>query len=282
MVVRCLKSARWQLKSKERCIAIKMQSEVANITANLVKRRACCWPMFFFLAVLYVAGGALADIRKTPHSLTKNSVKPDASDVCVFCHTPDISANLTDVMASPIKSPVWQKSVDTKQEFTIYDDIGRVGLGRLSVGSQSIACLSCHDGTQAPSIISGGANHPFGVPYRGAIKSTVTSFISNAKSGSADSSIPFVAAQKLVALEDFRDVSQGTIENRLVFWVSQSGITQRRTRSDLPVYARQSSETESVVPYIECSSCHDPHSENALFLRTSQAGSNLCLTCHIK
>jgi predicted CXXCH cytochrome family protein len=40
--------------------------------------------------------------------------------------------------------------------------------------------------------------------------------------------------------------------------------------------------TGSEVPFIECSSCHDPHTTNPLFLRVSNEGSRLCLTCHDK
>ena len=226
-------------------------------------------------------GSVVADIRKTPHRLVRESVAPDASDVCVFCHTPDISTTLPSSGLRLPTSPAWQPSADVTKEFTIYDDIGRVGLGKLAVGSQSIACLSCHDGTQALSVTNASFDHPFGVPYRGAIKdkANIGLPISMEPSGA---NLPFVAAKRLVATDDFREVSQGIIENRAVFWVSKNGISTRRTRSDLPVYARQGNESSQPVPYIECSSCHDPHSENALFLRTSNDGSQLCLTCHIK
>jgi predicted CXXCH cytochrome family protein len=35
-------------------------------------------------------------------------------------------------------------------------------------------------------------------------------------------------------------------------------------------------------PFVECASCHDPHTENATFLRISNAGSAVCLACHTK
>ncbi|MCF8211710.1 MAG: cytochrome c3 family protein [Rhodoferax sp.] len=234
------------------------------------------------LAAMLCAGAGVADIRKTPHSLVRNSVAPDASDVCVFCHTPDISAKVPLSSALPSKPPAWQPSADLTQEFIIYDDIGRMGLGMLSVGSHSVACLSCHDGTQALSVTNTSFDHPYGVPYRGAIKGNPTLQSLFQANEMAASGLPFVAAKKLVATEDFREVSQGVIENRPAFWVSKNGISTRRTRSDLPVYARQSSEFDKPVPFIECSSCHDPHTETPLFLRTSNSGSQLCLTCHIK
>ncbi len=224
----------------------------------------------------------MADIRKTPHRLAHKAQERDASDVCVFCHTPDISTTLTVSGTGADKTPAWQPSADVNKEFVLYDDIGRMGLSKLSVGSQSIACLSCHDGTQALSVNRTSFDHPFGVPYRGAIKNNATLQSMNRPGTTAPSSLPFVAAKALVALDDFRDVSQGIIENRPVFWVSRNAFSTRRTRADLPVYARQRDEFDQAIPYIECSSCHDPHSENPLFLRTSNDGSQLCLTCHIK
>jgi predicted CXXCH cytochrome family protein len=234
------------------------------------------------LMAMLVVGASLADIRKTPHRMVRDSIAPDASDVCVFCHTPDISTKLPLSGGMPDKPPAWQPSADPTQEFIIYDDIGRMGLGKLSVGSQSVACLSCHDGTQALSVTNATFDHPYGVPYRGAIKSGASLDELTQSATSAIGNLSLVAAKKLVALEDFRDVSQGVIENRPAFWVSKNGISTRRTRSDLPVYSRQSNESDKPVPFIECSSCHDPHTETPLFLRTSNSGSQLCLTCHIK
>jgi predicted CXXCH cytochrome family protein len=35
-------------------------------------------------------------------------------------------------------------------------------------------------------------------------------------------------------------------------------------------------------PFVECATCHDPHSSNSLFLRISNSGSGVCLACHNK
>jgi predicted CXXCH cytochrome family protein len=152
------------------------------------------------------------------------------------------------------------------------------------VGSQSLACLSCHDSNQAYSVGRTSADHPFGVPYRGAKGVGLQNFA--AMTRESESIAPFRVAQHLLSLEDFRDVSQGTVEGRTIFWVSSRGVTVRRTRSDLPLYARSTGdpllEGDLSVPHIECSSCHDPHTKNDAFLRVSASGSQLCLTCHDK
>lgn len=234
---------------------------------------------FSFLAVLVCVGGsALADIRATPHSLVRSNgqaIKTDDQQVCVFCHTPAIGAS-----SAPLRPPQWQPSLALDYTFPIYDDIGRLGLDRVSVGSQSIACLSCHDSNQALSASKTSFDHPFGVPYRGATKGRIRS--PNAAPAHSAEAPPHVHAKKLVALEDFRDPSQGIIENRTVWWVSSQGQTARRSRNDLPLYPRIDDDTGDELPHIECSSCHDPHSPNQLFLRTDNQGSALCLTCHNK
>lgn len=239
-----------------------------------MQRNLSLWICLVLMAC--VTGMALADIRTTPHSLVKMSVKPDASDICVFCHTPNLSGT------PPEKAPLWQHSIGTNLEFTIYDDIGRLELGKRSVGSQSIACLSCHDANQALTVTKTSFDHPFGVPYRGTFKNSIPALSEPMRKSGPDAENVAVWAKHLVSSEDFHDVSRGVVENRSVWWVSLSGITARRTRNDLPLYERHDTESGRDLPFIECSSCHDPHTSTPLFLRLSNEGSRLCLTCHIK
>ncbi len=233
-----------------------------------------------------IAMEAMGDVRETPHNLIKSRDKSvSEKQVCVFCHTPlneEGELPLGAEGTGGAMTPRWQKkSLVDGFVFTIYDDIGRLGLGKPSVGSQSMACLSCHDSNQALTIGAISGDHPFGVPYRGALK-----FLGQGggiTTPKADSSTSFRAARHLLAFDDFREASQGVVENRTVFWVSRNGVTARRTRNDLPLYGRSSSGDSGVtVPHIECSSCHDPHAKTETFLRVSTAGSQLCLTCHDK
>ncbi len=249
------------------------------------------WRVLVILLALTLAPimEATGDIRETPHNLIRSKDKNvSEKQVCVFCHTPLIEPGELPLGGGGDMAmvPQWQQSIKAGFVFTIYDDIGRLGLGKPSVGSQSIACLSCHDSNQAFGIGRTSGDHPFGVPYRGAIKfnpeqnSRMTTPTDRAQA-------PFRQAQHLTALEDFRDVSEGRVEGRDVFWVSRAGITSRRTRQDIPLYARvelgdSAFETGFAVPHIECSSCHDPHARTETFLRVPPSGSQLCLTCHEK
>jgi predicted CXXCH cytochrome family protein len=231
-----------------------------------------------WLAVVLLVGGGVeaADIRATPHNLTRAGQVVEAEEVCVFCHTPTLGAGQVGRSASAAQ-PVWQLSLPGAHSFVIYDDIGRLQFGdKPAVGSQSIACLSCHDSTQAFSVVSAESDHPFGIPYRGFSRGRDR--LPQEKVDSGDT--PAKAAVHLKSLDEFRIPSRGLVDNRSVWWVSASGVSVQRNRGDLPLYARLSEVGE--IPYVECSSCHDPHVANKLFLRVSNEGSRLCLTCHDK
>lgn len=226
-------------------------------------------------AFLLFALPAPADMRMTRHSLASRqggALPADEREVCIFCHTPQVTG-------SRPGAPRWQESLGTDFAFTLYDDIGRLGFDRTTVGSQSVACLSCHDANQAREVGRTSADHPFGIPYRGARKSA---FQPPREEPGRPGDSRHVHARRLVAVDDFRDASQGTIENRRFWWVSASGVTARRTRQDLPLYGRRDAETGEETPHIECGSCHDPHSPNGQFLRVAAGAGALCLTCHSK
>lgn len=229
------------------------------------------WAAFFLPSRIVSA----ADIRVTKHNLARSQSTADAEEVCVFCHTPQVPADLPE--GSAVTQPVWQRSLPHGYSFLMFDDIGRKQFGKLAVGSQSIACLSCHDATQAFSVTSTQSDHPFGVPYRGYLRTRGGGDL-NAAPAVDDGTMK--AARYLKAVTDFRAPSKGVIEDRVVWWVSASGSSAVRSRSDLPLYVRDVDGGE--IPYIECSSCHDPHLAKPLFLRVDNASSRLCLTCHDK
>ncbi len=100
-------------------------------------------------AALVFAGTATAGITNTKHFLGSAGPGPntvsaaDNAEICIFCHTPhggDTGAAV----------PLWNKVLSTAT-FQTYDEIGTSTLdaGIVDVGSVSIACLTCHDGTQA-------------------------------------------------------------------------------------------------------------------------------------
>lgn len=110
-------------------------------------------------AALVFAGSASAGIANTKHNLgstggaasADNPNKTSATgEICIFCHTPHGGDNTAPV-------PLWNKRL-TDSNFATYDQLGTSTLdaGILQIGSVSLACLTCHDGTQALDNILNG------------------------------------------------------------------------------------------------------------------------------
>ncbi len=216
------------------------------------------------------------DLRGTKHNLSgrHDLTQAEAGQICVFCHTP----TFTGAGIASSTAPQWQSSLSADFSFRIFDDIGRMGTaGNTAVGSQSIACLSCHDSAQAFSISRLSIDHPYGVPYRGA---GIEEVRQRAKQAAKASGTPMHEATRIIANE-FRPAQRALIDNRPVWWTSRTE-SDRRGRRDLPLYVRLDLEDGSEIPFIECASCHNPHSTEALFLRASPDSGILCQTCHIK
>lgn len=252
----------------------------------------------FFAATTILCSGAYADIRDTKHNLsggpkaaagekTKEMRDKEVREICVFCHAPNANED-GDGQAVGGVMPKWQKNVEIAFSFEMFDDIGRMGVdqegGGVKVGSVSVACLSCHDGVQAYGVTPGaGSDHPFGVPYRGLTRGGEAASKYRDRILAAQDA-PVQAGRFLDDNSEFRPARSGMINKRTIWWASLSPARQR-TKNDLPLYPRRVAESAGnyeLVPFVECTSCHDPHSTREVFLRTSNDGSALCFTCHVK
>ena len=237
------------------------------------------------------AGQAAAQIIGTQHNLSAQA-GDDNDEICVYCHTPH-AADTT------VAAPLWNKP-STGTIYTSYDSTTIDGT-ILAVGSVSIACLTCHDGTQAMDAVinapgsglgtadidglikignglamSAGVavlgadlsnDHPIGIQYGGFEVAGV------------QIDPDFMATGDLSATAG---LNTATINNGPVWWVNTSaGGNTGRDKEDMILYTRGGE------PYVECATCHDPHENTATdtqvnFLRLSNNSSDLCLACHIK
>jgi hypothetical protein len=70
------------------------------------------------------------------------------------------------------------------------------------------------------------------------------------------------------------------------WWVDTlPGTTGTRDKTDMILYTRSDGSLAAQEPFVECGSCHDPHEDvirPVSFMRLSNAGSDVCLACHIK
>ena len=264
-------------------------------------------------AVLSLAvGTAFAGIANTKHNLGSTGVPPNSTntfdgtdEICVFCHTP----HGADTSANP---PLWNRILPSPASFTTYDSLGTSTLDGevLAVGSVSIACLSCHDGTQAMNVMinaPGSGNFdpasgftlggtwtgpPATATPTGSLNYAVASIVNLGKdlqndhpigveyAGGGCGGLPSPCSPLLgnTADPDFKDAVR-TVAGVDQWFVDVDADTFR-DKTDMILYTRAF--TAGSGPSVECGSCHDPHTESDLFLRLDNIGSAVCLACHIK
>jgi len=264
---------------------------------------------------------AQTGIAATKHNLGTTGTQTihttaGTAEICVFCHTPH--------GGQVGNAPLWNKNLPLGTTFTTYATNNSTTLDgeTLTVGSVSLACLSCHDGAQALDNIinapgsggydptgggvdglaytwvgAGGPNadkmpagitnigkdltndHPIGIEYCG-----------GGLSGTTANATPNVATGTCNDTGFFQPWS-AVINSQPVWWVESGTSDSKRTRSDLVLYTRTFA--AGTGPSVECASCHDPHVQEGqtapnsmvsgkTFLRISNDGSALCLTCHDK
>jgi len=87
----------------------------------------------------------------TPNGGSPANFSNDTAEICVFCHTPHGGDNSAAV-------PIWNRKLTDPLSYTRYSSLGTTTFDaeEAPIGSVTIACLSCHDGTQAiDSLING-------------------------------------------------------------------------------------------------------------------------------
>ncbi len=255
---------------------------------------------------------ATAGISVTKHNLGSTGTGTNTFDgtqaICVFCHTPhgaDTSASV----------PLWNRVLPSSSAYTTYDSLGTTTLdGAIApVGSVSIACLSCHDGTQAMNVMinapgsagfdpagfelagtwTGPASTSLGRPgtlnYANASIVNIGTDLTNDHpvgiqygGGGATSADADGAFGGAMADADFIPPYKATINTKAIWWVDTAiGTSGVREKTDMQLYTR--ADLGATEPFVECASCHNPHtSDNPTFLRIANTGSAVCLACHTK
>jgi predicted CXXCH cytochrome family protein len=237
------------------------------------------------LATATVNAATAADISRNDaaaglfgkHNFTAGGIA--TGEICAFCHAPQ-------GVETKVDAPLWNRSFSPLSDYRAFSSLGSATAA--ASGSVSMACLSCHDGTQAPNIVvntpgkdgtgSDSINgtktdsnqflkghHPVGMQYGG---------------GGPNNAMPGGP----VKLDDFRSTSYSGTGTSTVWWVDTGD--KGRQKTDLILFTRNDSSNDLTIsrPYVECASCHDPHRiSSPTFLRVpNTTGSALCLTCHSK
>lgn len=253
--------------------------------------------------------GTDGDIYVLGTQSSNGNTDSDTTQVCVFCHTPHGANN-------NISVPLWNKT-NSQTSYNAYTMKGRDSLGTAVTTGNSVACLTCHDGTQAmDAFMNAPGLHVNPTDQTG--KSA--GFEWNGQGG---------AGTATVAGGDVGDGTGGTIKGALnaaryagqtetgpVLGTDMSndhpiGMTYcgKQTTvgtcdgnnatafvspalvgaSPIKLFSRTGRKQDNSLTggnlngTVECASCHNPHGTgNQAFLRVPRTGSAICLACHVK
>lgn len=189
--------------------------------------------------------GQTSSIQGTKHDFSTKGW--GSEQICIFCHTPHNAA--TNAFA-----PLWNHAMTTAT-YQLYSSTVSSTFNATTSQPEGVSklCLSCHDGTVA--IDSFGTR-------------TGTQLMTGSRNLSTDlrndHPIGFTYDSALVTA----DGNGNLFGAQLVVPASASKVVD-----GVPLFNQK----------VECASCHNAHNNaNGAFLRLSNAGSALCLKCHLK
>jgi predicted CXXCH cytochrome family protein len=240
-----------------------------------------------FAAVVFVSAVAPLGAQNTaviaggPHDLSGGSALRNTNatidgQTCVFCHTPHGGSN---------SIPLWNRLAPTGAAYQVYSSSTSdvTTTPALVAASVSGACLSCHDGTIAVDVLADVNGLSFGPSVSFTRQATAKSSYSAAGGGANNmmsGGLPFLGTDLRndhpvsIVYETARAASPAEFVSQVV---NGAKITVGAV-SPVPLFG-----AAGTTATIECASCHNPHN-NSLgnFLRKSNTGSAICLSCHIK
>jgi predicted CXXCH cytochrome family protein len=195
---------------------------------------------------------AMGDIEGSQHDFSNSTWA--GGEICKPCHTPHF--------ANTDEGYLWAHTMSS-QSYTLYDGTTTADGGGDRLDVYSRMCLSCHDGTIALNDFHNGTGSPV--------------FISEGSRVGADGLLNDDHPIGLAAEYPIEGHGGLHAPNQSP---SPSGVYgfDGGFFPEVPIFEFQ---TKQVV---SCSSCHTPHAVSGVdnLLRKSNAGSDLCLTCHIK
>ena len=245
---------------------------------------------------------------------TMNSYRNRYGEVCVYCHTPH-GANTN------VTAPLWNRNIPVTT-YTTYDQLGTSSINQAynQPGAASLSCLSCHDGQQAVDAIinmpgsgqySAAANPTtwdpvkagYPVNYKSAQHRTLVQCMACHASDGGPVGVGVGVATDFAVFVIGTDltndhpvgVTYPTTTGGGTDWNTPGGTkgttkyfddgNAKLDKNDIRLYDSGNG------PAVECATCHDPHGVpsggagsafNKTFLRKTNTGSVVCLTCHVK
>ena len=245
------------------------------------------------------------------NSTFMDDVRNDYRDVCVYCHTPHGSN-------ADVALPLWNRTIKSTT-YTTYNQLGTSTLTQpvSQPGAASLSCLSCHDGqTAIDSII----NMPGPGRYLASqATGTDPSFLDQWNQVSQGNQGPPTGHNTMAECMSCHSTTGPTAATNFASFLIGTdlrndhpiGVRFPTSNTDFnPTTGATALNTffdkdgdghmdkEDIRLYktgsdfrVECASCHDPHGVpsngagtafNKTFLRKTNDGSGVCLTCHAK
>ena len=192
------------------------------------------------------------------------------AQVCVYCHTPH-HAN------AQANAPLWNRSLPDAGTYIPYSSVSMVGISEAPRGA-SLACLSCHDGSVAADTVLNMPGHgiyPL-VPVIGisAAHAKMNAYKGPGNCGYCHSGAGHPRASNRIANYLGTDLSKHH---------PVSILYPSNTAAFNPASTLASAGIPLVEGRVECTSCHAVHDPTHIpFLRTNNAASFICRTCHAK
>lgn len=240
----------------------------------MLRNRTRTWVAAFAAVglLMVTAAGASAqneNIVATKHNFSNSSGRDiaggfndlsaqvaDYGEVCVYCHTPH---------GGQTNAPLWNRQFATAT-FTMYNDAtGGSSELDMTFAAQptgvSLACLSCHDGTIGIDVI---INRP-----NASAATSIGGTLTDIYGGVDPDSLKILG----VDLRNDHPISMS---------YDPALDPQFSTVATIEGAGLKLFDDAGGSNMVQCATCHNPHTENATFLRIDNAGSALCLTCHNK
>jgi len=242
-----------------------------------------------------------AGILNSPHDLSgivwSGTATEDNGETCVYCHTPHAANTAFD------GAPLWNKDsavATANNAFVLYGataagtqgvTIAGTAVGNTGgvVNAPSMACLSCHDGVSAVNSIVNAPGAGFSAGGDGLVGDTATPItdallLNNALADLGNAGVDLSNDHPISVPYPVGGTAATNPASLILSTTTLSGTWAGASTIDDLL------RTTSGVAYVECGSCHDPHNgadsfiagESVYFLRTSNAGSALCIGCHEK
>ncbi len=225
------------------------------------------WRHVWFIAAAVVLcatphqAAAQTGVRNTKHNMSStkavNTVRATTeTEICAFCHTPHSGKS---------DAPLWNRNYSAAT-YTLYTSPALQGSTGQPNGFSKL-CLSCHDGTIAlGAVLNGPPTSP-----TGSITMTGVNAQGQLNAGASNVGTSLTNDHPISFIYDL------TVRN------NDGELLAPASLSTTPL--RLFAGATSVANTMQCSTCHDPHTDVLPdFLRQSPRGqaANLCITCHTK